>query len=481
MIALIAVIFLHDRVIGVEHGAADAGWRDAVYSMSLIGGITLIAAVRIHLAGRRLTRTGRASAVVTADRVMALTPLLIIGAHCHNILLWNWLTVVRNTVGDLVFVDEALATLPAILALILLWWMYYPIERRIREVMLIRFLDQARPVQPIPTRREYVGLQIRHQLLLTLIPLSLIMIWVETLPFLLDARMAGWLSPVLQLAGIVAIFVVSPVIIRYAWDTVPLPPGELRDRLVGLCGRHRARVRQLLIWRTHGGMINGAVMGMIGRLRYVLLTDGLIEAMSDVHVEAVMAHEIGHIKRRHLPTLMALLMICVAGASVIFEYVSAVMWWMAHWWFVPSELTDLMTEPVREVGVTAAAFIVGLLAFGYVSRRFERQADTFAVQHLSQSPEGAAGDEPAVVTGEAVATMAGALGLVATLNHIPPDRRSWRHGSIRWRQRYLRSIVGLRCDKLRIDRQILIFKIIAGVGVLVLVALILVDLFMSGA
>lgn len=50
--------------------------------------------------------------------------------------------------------------------------------------------------------------------------------------------------------------------------------------------------------------------------------------------------------------------------------------------------------------------------------------------------------------------MTGALDAVAELNHISRQSRSWRHGSIAYRQRRLRAIVGEPVDQLGIDRRV---------------------------
>jgi hypothetical protein len=57
--------------------------------------------------------------------------------------------------------------------------------------------------------------------------------------------------------------------------------------------------------------------------------------------------------------------------------------------------------------------------------------------------------------------MAGALGRVAALNYINPRRRSWRHGSIAWRQAYLTGLVGRNSSHLPIDRMVARLKIAA--------------------
>ena len=48
----------------------------------------------------------------------------------------------------------------------------------------------------------------------------------------------------------------------------------------------------------------------------------------------------------------------------------------------------------------------------------------------------------------------GALDSVATINGVDPNRHTWRHGSIRWRQNRLRSLIGSRLESLSIDHDV---------------------------
>jgi len=41
-------------------------------------------------------------------------------------------------------------------------------------------------------------------------------------------------------------------------------------------------------------------MGLFAPLRYVMLSDGLLESMEDEKIEAVFGHEVGHVKLRHM-------------------------------------------------------------------------------------------------------------------------------------------------------------------------------------
>ena len=89
----------------------------------------------------------------------------------------------------------------------------------------------------------------------------------------------------------VAIFLASPVLLRRIWSTTPLPDGPLRTKLLKLCNRIGLRVAEILIWHTDGVMVNAAVVGLVPRMRYILLSDTLLEAMTEDEIEAVFGHE----------------------------------------------------------------------------------------------------------------------------------------------------------------------------------------------
>ena len=279
--------------------------------------------------------------------------------------------------------------------------------------------------------------------------------------------------------GAGVIFVLSPLIIRWVWDTRPLPQGDLRQRLVAMCEQYGVGVRELLLWRTFGGMVNGAVMGFLGPVRYILLTDALLDALPTPQVEAVMAHELAHIRRHHMFWMMAAAataMIVLStgfrlGLDLVIPYVEPrAQGRRAVAQQVQAMLaSDMALETIAYVPAVGCWFFV----FGWVSRRFERQADTFAVQHMAQlreqeQREEAPGDDDAtpvplhdaapprkvVIDAASARTMIDALQQVADLNHIATRRRSWRHGSIAWRQGYLRSLIGRAANDLSIDRQV---------------------------
>ncbi len=443
-ILLVAVVLAADA--GLNGGAAFAvsdRWA-AVIAIAPPVLLVLLAAAGVAVCRRRLDRDHRVAAVAAADRIVRWARWSMLANHALAVLLFGWLGVVRRAVGDVIGIDEALAILPPVAGALGTWWVHYPIERRVRQAILIRQLDEGRTVFPMPSCARYVLTQARINLLFVLVPILMIV----TLAEIID-RAAGdqapWIVETSTFAAAVVVVALAPLLARLVLDLEPLREGPLRDDLSAICSAHRVRVAGLMVWRTYGTIMNAAVMGLIGPLRYVLLSDALLESMSRPQVRAVMAHEIGHVRRRHMQWMMAVLITLLIVPVAILEAAGRA-----------AQLPD-WAAALTTTGSLAFAFF----AFGWVSRRFERQADTFAARHLSEN--GAAPEPAGLITAEAVAAVAGALASIARLDAGRPRRPSWRHGSIQWRCDYLAALVGRRADRLEIDRQIGWIKVVTAV------------------
>ncbi|HEX7010760.1 MAG TPA: M48 family metallopeptidase, partial [Phycisphaeraceae bacterium] len=445
LLALVLGIFVHDAVLNPTAGAVALPaqamlMRLLAPKLALLGGYW-IACVLLR---RRLGRPGGQRAMRWIDRLTALFPLLALGLYGLD-LFGGGLIWIRQHVGDLILADELLLMLPTLLLLAGSWWAYYSIDRRLREAALIQRIDAGLPVYPIWSRGQFLLAQARHHLGLILVPVLLVYGWGEVVAHMEAARwpLMNQTPPVLWLVGGAgAIFLMAPLLVRHLWDTIPLPAGELRDRLLAMCRRHRIGVRELLLWRTFGGTINAAVMGLIAPLRYILLTDGLLEMLNRQQVEAVMAHELAHVRRHHLWWLLA----AAVGSLGVLELVLGTLLATLQQAAPPppsgpllvradtpmiGHALDLLRSPGGTIALAIAlAGLTWATLLGWVMRRVERQADTFAVQHLvSERPNPMRNAEGQVVVDPLSAyIMIDTLQQVAQLNQIPVRRRSWRHG-----------------------------------------------------
>lgn len=417
-----------------------SGWA-APFSLCVTGaGLLMLwcfSAYQMH----RLDRDGRVRRVRAVESKATWARWFLLGVHAGACAI-GLLAQVRGFTGDVVAGDELATLAPFVLGLCAVEWIVYPVQRRLRDAMTIRSLDCGLPVHPYPPRGRFVWLWARHHVFFMLVPLALLLAWAEGAERLVaemelsgsdrDAVLLG-----VEVLGLLLVFAFIPPLLVRIWDTVPLRSGPLLERLSAMARTHGVGVRAFLVWRTSGLMLNGAAIGLIRPLRYVVLTDALLDRLTPMEVEAVAAHEIGHIRHRHTPWLAA----SVVGSVLVFG--TPVGW--VTMFFDPGTMWG---QVALGTGIVLTLTLT-LVVLGMVSRRFERQADAFAARHLSGERRGG---EVVEISAASALAMSTALSRVAEAHDIIIDRPTFRHGSIRRRMRSLSGAVGLRSDRLPADR-----------------------------
>lgn len=468
ILAYVAMGFRDQNWSGADnrHEGVIAALPDRWMVAGVVCGAFALCAVAGHVAcavaGRRMDKAGNILAVASVERSLLAIRVIATIAFVVSLFTLDWLGVVRSWLGDLVVVDELLCLLPLLAVFVLSWASAYPIERRLREAVLLRRLDDGLPIESGPTRWQSVLAHTRQSLLIILVPIILVSGWRETVEWyarraqpMSDA--AAWTLEIVSVLGTFVVFVISPLALKYVWATSRLGKGELRDMLVRVAKRYRVRMGEPLVWHTHGSMMNGAVLGVLWPFRYLLFTDLLLERLQPRQVEAVAAHEFGHIRHKHMVWLAISSMGAVLTAGLVLGVIA--------------RFTRIDDGAVLDGVQTVAPLLCGGLVFGWVSRRFEWQADAFAVRHLSEELAHSAGntepsERPSGVTGgilpQAAIVMQTALRDVAVLNGVDPSRFTFRHGSIDDRIRRMRQLVGIAPTTIPIDRTAFWIKIWAS-------------------
>ena len=100
---------------------------------------------------------------------------------------------------------------------------------------------------------------------------------------------------------LLAVALMGPAMIQKFWRCRPLEPGPVRQRIENLSRRAGFTFANIVYWPILGGrMITAGVMGLIRPFRYLMITEALLEYLSPEEVDAVVAHEIGHVRKKHL-------------------------------------------------------------------------------------------------------------------------------------------------------------------------------------
>jgi STE24 endopeptidase len=397
---------------------------------------------RFPKAPHRAQRFSHRATILLRILLLALFAVLIAATPWPQWFDWLERHPVIQIVGDL------LTLLPFLAGAAVLLLAAYPLERRIHRDA-IEWLEQfGHCVSGRGGLYGYLDFQIRHHVLVVAAPMTLILLAANVTQGYQSAlqNALGWPWAAETVFGVVAIlvFISAPLMLRHIWRTRSLEPGALRDRLEQLHKRAGLRCRDILVWEADGFMINAAVMGIIAPVRYVLLSDALLATMSPRQVEAVFGHEAGHVRYHHMSKLLGV-------AFVGWVLIAGLMELLARMSNNGTGGATITFGTIEAIGVVATVAFWSI-GFGWVSRRFERQADLFGAKCVTpdasectgpcsvHTVEESAGAGDGRVCSTAAALFASALDRVAALNGIPREEFSWRHSSIASRMHFLLSL-----------------------------------------
>jgi len=331
-----------------------------------------------------------------------------------------------------------LGTAPAFGAWAGLYWSQYPADRALREQSLLVQLDNGLPVRSPQGLWSYLSTNLRMQVLFTLLPVYFIVAVRDALfgSMLLAGfhpRDGGPIEIGLSLGAVAIVFPLAPEILRRTLQTRRLPDSDLRQRLEELFDRTRLKCREILLWHTDSTVGNAAVMGLVPRFRYILLSDLLLETMTDEQIEAVFAHEVGHIKHHHMIWNVVMMLLAGTIGGTLGDLLQAAP--VPHW---------LASDMVGSI----VSFTIFVASFGWVSRRMERQADVYAARMIESEAMALVGTGaigvlekeptgPTFVGQHGAEVFASALYRVAAINNIRTSPRKWRGQSLRHYPSYL--------------------------------------------
>jgi STE24 endopeptidase len=177
--------------------------------------------------------------------------------------------------------------------------------------------------------------------------------------------------------------VLAPVLIMPLFNKfTPLPEGSLRKRLLELASRTRFQAKNIqLMDGSKRSRHSNAFFTGFGKFRKIVLFDTLVQQLAEPELEAVLAHEIGHYKKHHIPKTL----IASAIFSLIGFYCLSVLagqdWFYRSFGFEPGRLGPALL---------LFGLLSGLVTFWlsplthWWSRRHEYEADEFAARVMNE-------------------------------------------------------------------------------------------------
>jgi Zn-dependent protease with chaperone function len=259
---------------------------------------------------------------------------------------------------------QMLALLPLLIGLICIRLAFYQVNRlqpgHYREILSLQFKFLLFPLLPM-----FVYLLTMDALYW--LPYSAKVFIVEH-PYIL----IGLILPV-----IVSAYIFAPLLMQFLWKTEPLAAGSgLKQKLERLTKQSGAKHQDIVVWQTGSLLIaNAAVAGTFPWNRRIFLTDALLEYFTDEEIETVVAHELGHIRYKHIQTYMLFSLFYLLSYPFFYVLIEEPL--VTH--FGESQILSTLCS-------LTFLIIYFVFIFRYLSRRCEHQADLYAVR-LTEKPE----------------------------------------------------------------------------------------------
>ena len=271
-------------------------------------------------------------------------------------------------------------------------------------------------------------LKINLAIVLPWLLLSLLFDLLRLAPFPALQRLLAspWGEPLFILLFFLLLLLIFPAVVIRLWGCTSMPAGPLRQQVEEFCRRHRIAYADIMLWPLfEGRLLTAGVMGIAGRFRYLLITPALLETMTPQEVEAVIAHEVGHVKHYHLQ-LYLLFFLGFGLITQLITYPFLAVLLNSSLFYQVVLLSG--RSPVTALTVASSASLLLLMVlyfrylFGFFMRNFERQADLYALAAIGNAA-------PLIRVLEKIAWLSGKI----------RDLPSWHHFGIGERIDFLRQ------------------------------------------
>jgi STE24 endopeptidase len=195
-----------------------------------------------------------------------------------------------------------------------------------------------------------------------------------------------WWLPFSVLLFIVSVLLarIAPVVILpLFYKVTPLENEVLKDRIVKLSSGAGMKVENVYTFNMSKNTkkANAAFTGL-GATKRILLGDTLIENFTVDEIETVIAHELGHYKRKHIIKNI----IIGTLSSFLTFFLIAKLYDFSLGWFGFAVRTEIAALPLLALW----GMIIGIIQMplsSFISRKFEYQADEYAVKSTGKKDD----------------------------------------------------------------------------------------------
>ncbi|MGV7210067.1 M48 family metallopeptidase [Oxalobacteraceae bacterium A2-2] len=215
--------------------------------------------------------------------------------------------------------------------------------------------------------------------------IGLPLVWV-VLALMDKAGALWWLYAWLVWSGFqLLMMVLYPTVIAPLFNKFsPLEDMSLKDRIEGLMARVGFASKGLFVMDGSKRSAHGnAYFSGFGANKRIVFFDTLLSRLAPHEIEAVLAHELGHFKLKHIVKRIAVMFALSLGFLALLGYLKTQTWFYTGLGvnpMLPGQAPDAMALLLFMLVLPVFTFLFGPLA-SLSSRKHEFEADAFAARH----------------------------------------------------------------------------------------------------
>jgi STE24 endopeptidase len=174
---------------------------------------------------------------------------------------------------------------------------------------------------------------------------------------------------------------VPKVILPIFYKVVPLENEVLKSKIENLAGKAGMKVQNIYSFNMSKNTkkANAAFTGL-GKSKRILLGDTLLNSYTDDEIETVIAHELGHYKKKHI--IKNLLIGTFTSFFTLYVIAALYNWSLSLFGF--SNITQISALPILSLWAMLIGLILSPIT-NIISRKFEYEADEYAVSSTNKA------------------------------------------------------------------------------------------------
>lgn len=202
--------------------------------------------------------------------------------------------------------------------------------------------------------------------------------------FVMNKFGINWWLPfavLMFLISVVLAQIVPVIILPLFYKITPIENESLKERIVALSKDAGLKVQNVFKFdmSKNTKKANAAFTGL-GKTKRILLGDTLLDNYTEDEIETVIAHELGHYKKKHIVKNIIIGTI----SSFLTFFLIAQLHYISLAWFKFNSITQIASLPLLALWGALIGLIQTPIS-NYISRKFEYEADGYAIASTNKA------------------------------------------------------------------------------------------------